>query len=165
VSEEPSDALISDADVLIDIAGADMEVLGIMAKFWRLHVAPDVLREVKSLTPHKAKTLGLIICEPTLEEYAEASIRGGPLSSNDKLCFAIARRRQWTCLTNDNLLRRECDDANVIKMWGLEAMVKLHKAGLLTKAHAIRTATAIHTANSKHISAKLLARFQKELAD
>ncbi len=62
MSHAQPNALISDADVLIDFVAADLEVLGIIAKsVWQLHVALPVLKEVKALTISEARRVGLMI--------------------------------------------------------------------------------------------------------
>lgn len=160
MSEEPPDSLISDANVLIDFAAADLEVLGILAQsLGRIHVARDVLREVKALTESEATRLGLYICEPSLEEIREAAARGGALSSRDKLCLAIARNRGWACLTNDQSLRKKCTDAGVKLVWGLEALLILVRNGHLSRARATKTAQQIHRNNPHHISTDIVSRF------
>ncbi|MBN2561290.1 MAG: hypothetical protein JXQ75_10210 [Phycisphaerae bacterium] len=156
--------LISDADVLIDYVAADIGVLRIMAtSLWDLRVALPVLREVNALTVEKARRVGLHICEPTLEEFAESAVRGGPLSAGDKLCLAIARRRGWGCLTNDTSLRRMCEAAGIRPVWGLEAMVLLHASGHLPRLRAVRTANRIHDLNPRHITEEIIARFLQQL--
>lgn len=164
MSHDPPVVLISDADVLIDYAGADMEVLEIIAtSLWQLHVAMPILREVRALSVERAMQIGIIICEPTLEEITEAAARGGSLSEPDRLCLVIARKRGWPCLTNDLLLRQSCRKAGVRLVWGLEAMVLLYKAGRLSRAKAVRTAEAIHKTNPHHIHQVILDRFLKHL--
>ncbi len=166
MSEEPPDSLISDANVLIDFAAADMEVLGILARsLGRIHVARDVLREVKAITEAEARRLGLLICEPSLEEIMEASIRGGALSTRDKLCLAMARTRGWACLTNDHSLRKKCTEAGVRPLWGLEALLLLVRKGHLSKPRATKTAHLIRQNNPHHITEEILVRFLSLLAD
>ncbi|MFH0907469.1 MAG: hypothetical protein V1929_01740 [bacterium] len=150
--------------MLIDFVAADLEVLGLIATWnWQFHVAPPVLSEVKALTVTQAQRLGIKICEPTLAELTEAAVRGGALSGRDKLCLAIAKARGWACLTNDQRLRRSCDEAGVQPVWGLEAMVIVHKAGHLSRTRAIKTAQAIGKANPRHITGEILARFITQL--
>lgn len=164
MSEEPPAILISDADVLIDYAGADVGVLEIMAtSLWELHVALPILKEVKALTPETAQKIGIRICEPTLDELTEAAVRGGALSAPDKLCFAIARRRGWACLTNDTSLRRTCEKTGVRLVWGLEAMLLLHKSGRLLRQRAVKTAESIRILNPRHITQEILDRFLRQL--
>lgn len=165
LSNEPPDALISDANVLIDFAEVDPEILRLMATtLWQLHVSMDVLREVRALSAQKARSLGLIICEPTIDEIKEASAPGGGLSGPDRLCLAMAKGRGWACLTNDQRLRGECKSSGVQVLWGLEALVLLHKAEVLTKTHAVKTAEAIRKANPRHITEEILRRFCEQLS-
>lgn len=166
MSEEPPDSLISDANVLIDFATTDLEVLGILARsLGRVHVARDVLREVKALSEAEALRCGLLICEPALEEIMEAAERGGALSARDKLCLAIARNRGWACLTNDQLLRKKCAEFGVTPVWGLEALLILVRKGHLPKARAAKTAHLIQRNNPHHITADIVTRFLALLAD
>ncbi len=157
-------ALISDADVLIDFIAADMEILELLAtRLWQLYVVPDVLRETKPLSRTRAKKLGLLIYEPTLEELAEAATRGGPLSARDKLCLCVARNQGWGCLTNDRALRGACKTSHVKVVWGLEALLILYKEGLIQRQRARQTAILIHESNPQHINDKLLRRFEQNL--
>ena len=164
LSQEPPDALISDANVLIDFVEADPEALHLMATtLWQLHVSRDVLREVRALSVQRARSIGLIICEPTIDEVRAASAPVGGLSGPDRLCLAMAKGRGWACLTNDQRLRGECAISGVQVLWGLEALLMLHKAGALAKAHAIKTAEAIRKANPRHITEEILRRFCDQL--
>lgn len=164
MSQKSREILISDADVLIDYAGADIGILEIMAgKLWQLHATLPTLREVRALPIAKAEKMGILICEPTLAELDEASRHSAALSGPDRLCFVIARTRGWSCLTNDRLLRRNCDAAGVHTIWGLEAMLHLKRACHITRARAAKTAEAIHELNPQHITADILQRFLGEL--
>ena len=166
MNEELPDSLISDANVLIDFAATDLEVLEILARsLGRIHVARDVLREVKALSEAEALRCGLLICEPSLEEIMAAAERGGALSTRDKLCLAIARNRGWACLTNDQLLRKKCTNAGVKLVWGLEALLILVRKGHLTKARATKTAHLIHQNNPHHITTDIVTLFLALLAE
>lgn len=143
---------------------ADLEILEIMAtKLWQLHVTLPVLKEVKALPVAKAEKIGIVICEPSLQDLTDAASRGGALSSQDRLCLTIAQRRGWSCLTNDQLLRRDCGKVGVPVVWGLEAMVLLHKHGYLPRSRAATTAETIHALNPRHIHEEILKRFLQEL--
>lgn len=156
--------LISDANVLIDYAKSDVEVLSLIGRsLGAIHVAREVLREVREINLTEARRLGLRICVPTVEEYREAAGRGGPLSSRDKLCLSIARKRGWACLTNDQCLRGRCKASGVKPVWGLEAMVLACRLGGIGSERAIATARTIHRNNPHHITAEIVAKFIQQI--
>ena len=128
-------------------------------------MARDVLREVRALSEAEARRLGLLICEPSLEEIMEAAARGGALSARDKLCLAIARNRGWACLTNDQSLRKKCAEVGVKLVWGLEALLILVRKGHLTKVRATIIANLIHRNNPHHVTAEIVSRFSAMLAE
>ncbi|HMP75413.1 MAG TPA: hypothetical protein PKE12_03855 [Kiritimatiellia bacterium] len=156
----PPDVLISDSNVLIDFANADLEALGLVVRaFSRVYTARGILREVKNLTLAQTKRIGVELCDPTMAELMESAARGGALSARDKLCFAIAKHRQWGCLTNDRGLRNVCIKVGVPVVWGLEAILIAHRKGHLSKARATRAGMAIQRSNPHHIGPDVLDKF------
>jgi len=160
VTSTTTSAVISDADVLIDYVRAAKGVLEVMAKdMWDVYVPHAIIAEVEELSLTEARRIALIVYEPTLDELTEATVRGGPLSERDKLCFCIARNKGWACLTNDGLLRKRCRSEDVQVIWGLEALLTLHENDLLSMRKAIDTAWAIHRVNPHYIHAEVVEQF------
>jgi hypothetical protein len=85
--------LILDACVLIDFCKADASILKTLSgSVGVLHVAAPVFDEVEDLDRARARALGLLVVEPTLDEAVEAAAAGGALSFQDWLCVYIAQR-------------------------------------------------------------------------
>lgn len=164
MSKAPPAILLCDASVLIDYVAADIRILEIMATcIWKLATIIPVLREVKGLTKEKAEKIGITIHEPTFDELMDAAKPVAGLSSEDRLCLAITRKRRWSCLTNDVRLRKSCTECDVQVVWGLEAMIFLHRGGFIEKERAIKTAKTIQTSNPFHITDIVLKQFLQNL--
>ena len=153
-----------DANVVIDYAQtAPMVLTAVVEHIGPVHVPSPVLREVEpTLDQASATALGLTPSDPTLPQIAEASQRGGPLSFQDRLCFAMARDAGWLVVTNDRRLRSKCVADGVAVDWGLNPMLWLVVHGAMTAQRAMDVAQAIHCANS-FLSADIVERFAKKL--
>ncbi len=140
--------LVVDANVLIDYLEADSEVLLLLTRHFAVVCVPvPVLEEVAQLTPVLCDHLGLRIVLPDADEIAEAvGLRDG-LSFEDATCLVMARRRGWTCVSNDKRLRSECAHAGVPVVWGLEVMLNLIEQGNLASKDAIQIAWKINANN------------------
>ena len=160
----PRGPTLFDASVVIDYAQADAAVLGsICAHVGPVHIPSPVMGEVEpELDAASAMALGLIPVEPTLPQAAEASQRGGPLSFQDKLCFAMARDRAWLLVTNDRALRRRCVQEGVPVDWGLNPMLWLVQGGHMRPRRALGVARAIQRDNP-YVTSGIVARFAKKL--
>lgn len=156
-------AIVSDADVLIDYVLTNKRILYLAStKLFRIYVPMPVFQEVKQLSQREAKKLGLVLIEPTLDQSFEAMHAIPGISFQDKLCLGIAKQNNWSCLTNDKKLRRQCASEGIITVWGLELMLYLNKKGILTVKEAEKTARSIHEINSR-ITEKIVDHFMKEL--
>lgn len=84
-----------------------------------------------------------------------------------KTSFArvLARDHGWSCLSNDGPLREACKAQGVPVVWGLEIMLALVEGQHLSAADATQVAHAIHSVNPMFITAKVLAAFQKKVAE
>lgn len=157
------EALISDADILIDFCNGDKKILSTLAKqFCEIYITPEVLEEVEQLSKAEAKKLGLIIIEPELKQYEESSKKGGPLSREDKLCLIVARDKGWVCATNDKKLRQECEKQGIEIVWGLELILILFRDGKITKTQAEEAAWKIHKTNLR-ITEEVVEEFIEKL--
>jgi len=155
--------LVPDANVLIDYAESDREILALIARHVAaIHVPSPVLAEVRRLSFREAVRLGLEIVEPTLVQATEAARGAGSTSFEDRLCLTVARDNGWACLTNDKALRRACGEAEVRCIWGLEAMRILVHAGHLAAKRAQAIAERIAQGNP-YITQALLARFRQQI--
>jgi hypothetical protein len=124
-----------------------------------------VLDNVDRLTERDCRRLGIKVIEADTDSLVEAGSKSGALSFEDWLCFITCRDQQWTCLTNDGALIRECGNATVAVRRGLSLMVELVQRSVLERRRALRVAEAIHEANPLHINAHVLELFRTALAD
>ena len=82
----------------------------------------------------------------------------------DSLRFLVLDAREgWTCVTNDEALRKACLQENVDVRWGLELLLDLVTGGGLGHAEATAIATAIHTQNPHYVTAEILETFLEKL--
>lgn len=155
---------IADANVLIDYAKTNLEILGLVAKYvGPVYIASAIMDEVDQIDEAQCQTLGLTIVEGNLTQLTEASQRGGPLSFEDKLCLILARDNGWTCLSNDGPLRDACSEIGVTVVWGLEIMLQLVKDSHLSADEAIDVAQAIHLVNPLYVTKKIVTAFRNKV--
>jgi hypothetical protein len=164
--DEARGNLLADADVLIDYVSSGLFVLELTAQhIGPLYVLRQVLDTVDGLSERDCRRLGIQVIEAETQALLEAGSSSGTLSFEDWLCFTTCRDQQWTCLTNDGSLIRECGGADVPVRRGLSLMVELVGCGALDRRRALRVAQAIHEANSHHINSRVLELFRAALDD
>jgi hypothetical protein len=73
----------------------------------------------------------------------------------------LAHEKDWTCLTNDARLRRECKARAIAFQWGLEPVVELVKSGHLQRAKAKALIAALQARSPGHYKATVVERFLK----
>jgi rRNA-processing protein FCF1 len=159
---EKLQALISDANVLIDILKADEEVLKLAAEVYDIYLPYVVLQEVEQLDEDKAVRIGLKLYEEGTDLIAFAIKNEGKLSMEDIVCFEIAKANGFTCLTNDSNLRARCEAEGVAWMRGFRLLLKLVEAGKITKTRAKETGKKIKETN-KFIKQDIFKEFVIEL--
>jgi len=157
--------LLMDANVLIDYAKTDRQVLALAVQvLGPVFVATPVLAEVRQLTEEDARTLGLTLVEPETELLLTAAEVRGRLSFQDHVCLLLARERGWTCVTNDKPLQGACSALGVPWMWGLHLLLRLVEAGTLGTEEAIAKVEAIRASNPMHINERVVTGFRDKLA-
>lgn len=154
--------MIMDACVLIDFTKADRGVLQLVVKHvGPLHVASPVVDEVNEVeNEQELVDLGLIIVEPEIDDAYRAASLFGPTSFNDNICLFTAKRQGFICVTNDKNLRKRCRQEKVPMLWGLELIALLHKSEGISAKHARMIANGIRASNPKHITGKIVSRFE-----
>ena len=159
----PRQGMILDACVLIDFIKADRVILASISKhLGSLHVIQEVLEEVHEIHHiEEILELGIKVIEPELEDVFTAAQKRGPLSFQDWLCLLTAKRHGLTCVTNDKSLRKICQQEEIPLRWGLELLVELYRCGGTTRKDALEVARKIHKNNPKHITVRLLRRFER----
>ncbi len=162
--DEAPGTLLADADVLIDYVAGDLFILALTAQhLGPLFVLRQVLDTVDGLSERDCRRLGVQVIDADTASLLEAGTKSGPLSFEDWLCFITCRDQEWTCLTNDGALIRECGSAKVPVSRGLSPMVELVRGGALDRRRALRVAQAIHEANPHHINDQVLELFRAAL--
>jgi hypothetical protein len=155
---------ILDACVLIDFVTTDASLLTLVADHvGSIHVASVVLAEVDQLDESDAVSLGLRVVEPDLALAADAAMRRGALSLEDWTSLLLAKDNGWTCVSNDRRLRRECTAEKVPVLWSLALLTRLVDAGALAAEAAVATVRAMHAANPRYITPRLVARFEQRV--
>jgi predicted nucleic acid-binding protein len=165
VPEQPPGFVI-DANVLIDYADSEPSILTLFSKnIGTIHIIPDVLEKVEQLNMKECCRLGLVIAEPTLEQYLEAGKKIPGLAFDDTLCLILARDNHWTLISTDKALRSACKKVGVPLLWGLELMLPLVEKNLLIDSIALKTAAHIHSVNPKFVHQQILEHFIKKVSE
>ncbi len=149
---------ICDANILIDFSKSDISIVKKIAEYYGQVCVPDIiLQEVGVISDEEANRLGITIVETPLELEEVPS-----LSYQDRTCLYYVKKNKWTCLTNDIALRRHCKAAGGTVVWGLEMLLKLVDAELITANHAEKIARKINQVNPE-INNKILEDFLAKL--
>ena len=109
------------------------------------------------ISDEDAKALGITIVETPLELEEVPS-----LSFQDRTCLYYVKQNKWECLTNDKALRKHCEAVGGTVVWGLQMLLKLTEANLITVAHAEKAARKINQANPE-INERVLNEFLTKL--
>lgn len=149
---------ICDANILIDFSKSDISIIKKITEYYGQVCVPDIiLREVGVISDEEANKLGITIVETPLELEEVPS-----LSYQDRTCLYYVKQKKWTCLTNDKALRRHCQAAGGTVVWGLEMLLILVDADLITANHAEKIARKINQVNPE-INNKILEDFLAKL--
>ena len=161
----PTRFMIMDACVLIDYMNGEPDLFKLISShIGPIYVATPILEEVDSINSiEELEDLGLLPIEPEIEDVFTAEEMDGQTSFQDNICFLTAKRQSFICVSNDANLRRQCTDASVPILWGLELILDLTKAGGILKKEASRIAREIQISNPRHITARILSDFEAKL--
>lgn len=121
-----SRSYIFDAMVLIDYCTSDTSGLKLFSSYiGQIYIPTPVLDEVRNLDEQLCKDLNLALVEPMLEDLITAVTKAetSRMSTEDRVCFLMAKSEGWTCVTNDKRLRSACEKENLNVLWGLEPML------------------------------------------
>lgn len=149
---------ICDANILIDYSKSDISIIKKIAEYYEEVCVPDIiLREVGVISDEQAKELGITIVETPLELEEVPS-----LSFQDRTCLYYVKQNKWECLTNDVALRKHCEAAGGTVVWGLQMLLKLVEADLITVTCAEKIAKKINQVNPE-INDEILQKFLDKL--
>jgi len=149
---------ICDANILIDYSKSDISIIKKIAEYYEEVCVPDIiLQEVGVISEEQAKALGITIVETPLELEEVPS-----LSFQDRACLYYVKNNKWECLTNDKALRKHCETVGGTVVWGLQMLLKLVEADLITTTYAEKIARKINQVNPE-INEKVLNAFLNKL--
>lgn len=144
VANETPTMLVADADAL-DYRESDLDVLTEAGRrIAQLAVLPDVLEEVRNLTPKKCESLGIKVIDVEMRTLEAAAAVEASVSFKERLCLVVCQEQGWTCVTNDVVLRRLCRRHDVKVRHGLGLLVDLVGQGVINRARANVIARRMH---------------------
>lgn len=156
--------LILDANILIDFCQSDKTIIKLICDYvGQVYLATPILAEINDINENDCIELGIILIEPDLEEIMLAAGKKGPLSFQDNLCLLIAKRLGWTCVTNDQPLRRMCEIEGVPLFWGIELICILVESGGLLAGQAGGIILEIQKNNPMYITDNIVKSAFKRL--
>jgi rRNA-processing protein FCF1 len=142
--KKKKEAAIIDANILIDYASVDEDLIREIVIYWKKVFVPDViLHEVRDLTTERALELGLTIIQTP---YVNLPKRP-KLSFQDRTCLYFVMAEKWVCIANDVPLRKECMKVGGKVVWGLEMLLFLVGNKQISKNRAKDVAIKIKKIN------------------
>jgi predicted nucleic acid-binding protein len=159
--------MLLDACVLIDYWKSEKSILkSFSTHLGELHVVTAVLDEVDDIHDSGDLTdMGVIIVRPELEDLLKAGSGLSQLSFPDRLCLLVAKREGFTCVTNDNILRKACKMERVDVIRGLKLLLMLFDRGKITLSEALEIAFKIQASNPMYITQKVINSFKSKLKE
>ena len=154
--------VITDANVLIDYADADITMLALYSeKIERVVIPSVILDEVNQLTHDDCLQYGFEVVDEEIELLSEASnAQHGPLSFQDKVCLYLAKSIGGiTCITNEKALLKFCDEDNIPTKRGLKLLLELAELNHISKDEAIGVVYSMHECNPLHIHQGVIDEF------
>lgn len=89
-----------------------------------------------------------------IDDYRNYLIKNRELGKGEIQCMVIARRRDWTVLTNDNLARNTCKE-NQIKTYNLAEILRAsYGASLRSRFELEEIVKALHEKDNFNFSNK-----------
>ncbi len=158
--------LVLDANIVIDYVKADKTLFSLVSQYvGEVCFVDEMLKEVDQIQGRdEASELGinLVLAEKTEEQEAERRAADSSLSSFDWLCFFVAKRLGYCCVTNDKGLINHCRSEGVETIRGGRLIIELCRNGGVTKERAKEIALGITKAN-KWTDGAWLRAFNKEI--
>lgn len=157
--------LLADANVVIDYAKSDLEILTLVdTRIGSLAVVDTVFDEVRQVTREDCDRLGISVITTTEAHGARAMEIESDCSLNDRLAFIICQDEERVCVTNDRGLQELCKAHGVPTRFGLGLMIDLVRCGALDPDRTLTVSQRIGAANPLFINEKVLGRFAEALA-
>jgi predicted nucleic acid-binding protein len=166
LSRADNASFIVDANVLIDYADSDLQILSSLSQhIGRVHVARSTFEKVRQLTEAAVKEHNLLIQTPDFATVAAASQVRGSLAYDDRETLLLASKHGWACVTNDKPLRVACEAESIVCLWGLEPMKLLVERRLISGTKALAVARKIQETNPKFITGTIVGRFEQQIKE
>ncbi len=160
----PPAILIADADVLVNYHECGFGVLELIARhIGKVAVLEPVFHETGDMTPGQCGQLGVEILATETTWLMQAAETSAPVSFNAHLCLLACIDKNWTCVTNDGVLRRLCMRSNVATQYGIGPVEDMVAAGVLARRRAIAIAQRMQGLQPFHGNERAIARFTAEL--
>lgn len=154
--------------MLIPYVATDIAVLArVSSHYPRVTVTTDVLREVRGLDADGCSALKIEILAPSDDQAMaiERAWRCAPqISPADASCLVTGRDLGMTCVTNDRALRAECRRQDIPVLWGLELMIELVRARMMSFDRASSVGRRIRELSPHHVTPRILKGFLDRIA-
>lgn len=161
----PKPGLLADANVVIDYANSDIEILTLVGEWiGPLAVAASVFEEAWQVTREDCDRLGISVITTTEAHGTRAMEIESDCSVNDRLAFLICKDEGRVCVTNDRGLQELCKAHGVPTRFGLGLMIDLVRCGALDPDRALTVSRRIGATNPLFINEKVLGQFAAALA-
>lgn len=154
--------IVLGACVLIDYLKEDSIVLESAGQHIGSIVVPSpVISSLEQSTQNYCENLGVRAITPDLRLIQKAATRSGGLSCNDWLCILLAQDLKATLYSSEKPLLNMAFKAGVEARRGLELLLELVRAGVMSPNSAEEVAARICSRSSRYASA--LEEFQTAL--
>jgi len=154
MSQTPPICLLTDANILIDLAQANaLHLLRLVtdAGIATIAVPHCVYAEARSeIDETGILGCGLIMVHESLETKIKAvSINEKGLSDTDKTLLQMAMERHYSIWTNDGTLHKKCKAYGVLAYWEFEILLKLYEVRLVAADDLLELAATLETINPR----------------
>ena len=139
--------LLCDACVMLDYLDFAPNILSLTVKHLTQIFIPDVvLAELSKYSQSDIEALGIKIQETPVSYYLLPLL--GPLSFQDRACLMLSQEMGWTCVTNDQKLKKACTHEQVSTLGGFGLLNLLVQNKILTIEEGVIAITAIGRGNN-----------------
>jgi len=110
--------IITDANVLIDFATANINVLKLLTSIFKEVCVPiDIAQEVNELNISEIQKPGIRVYYPDTETCFDARNINNGISFEDNICITEAHKNGWAVATSDKKMKEKCEAAGVSTLW------------------------------------------------
>jgi len=144
--QDTTPILLCDACVMLDYLDFAPSILSLTVKhFTQIYIPDVVLLELTKYSQSDIESLGIKIQETPLSYYLIPLL--GPLSLQDRACLMLSQEMGWTCVTNDQRLKKACDNEQVATLGGFGLLILLVRKKIITKEEGVKVIKAIGKGN------------------